>query len=55
VPFAVRARRALAVAAEPPSVLSPAELSRFSLADLFYRDEQLDDALDLMALCRKPI
>jgi SAM-dependent methyltransferase len=26
---------------------------RFSTADLFYRDEGLDEALDLMAICRK--
>ena len=32
--------------------LAPAELNRFSTRDLFYKDDPLDDALDLMAICR---
>ncbi|MBL8057065.1 MAG: class I SAM-dependent methyltransferase [Anaerolineales bacterium] len=32
--------------------LGPAELARFSLADLFYSDADLDQALDLLAIAR---
>ncbi len=34
--------------------LAPAELARFSTSDLFYKDDSLDEALDLMAICRGP-
>lgn len=56
-PFAVTIRDTLLPARRYPSrpdALGPEELSRFSVEDLCYRDECLDDALDLMAICRPP-
>jgi SAM-dependent methyltransferase len=36
-----------------PTSLDPTVLERFSTKDLTYRSEQIDEALDLMAICRK--
>ena len=33
--------------------LAAENLPKTSLADLFYRDVDLDDALDLLAICRQ--
>lgn len=35
--------------------LSQSEMAQFSTQDLFYKTDSLDEALDLMALCRKPV
>jgi len=49
-----KARRLLRKRADPrlTSQQSAAKFGEFSIADLFYRDEALDGALDLMAICR---
>jgi 2-polyprenyl-3-methyl-5-hydroxy-6-metoxy-1,4-benzoquinol methylase len=36
----------------PPRPLDPALLAKYSTRDLFYRDKDLEKALDLMAICR---
>ncbi len=57
-PWLLRIRNSLAgkkiTLPSSQKALEPAELACFSPADLFYREDQLDQALDLMALCRNP-
>jgi len=38
-----------------PVNVARSEMKCFSTQDLFYRADRLEDALDLMALCRKPV
>ncbi len=48
------ARRIRAQREEEPGALDPSAMARFSTQDLFYRSDCLDEALDLMAICRDP-
>jgi 2-polyprenyl-3-methyl-5-hydroxy-6-metoxy-1,4-benzoquinol methylase len=55
-PFVLRIKAAMRPArqpAPPAATLDPSELARFSTDDLFYKDEDVNEALDLMAVCRK--
>ncbi len=52
-PFTLRIRDA--VFGTDFKVLPFSELDCFSTADLFYRDEDIDEALDLMAVCQKSL
>lgn len=52
-PFTLRIRDAMFN--NDSKVLSPSDLARFSTVDLFYRDEDLDEALDLLAICQKSL
>jgi ubiquinone/menaquinone biosynthesis C-methylase UbiE len=55
-PFVLRIKAAMRPArppAPPAAALHPSELARFSTDDLFYKDEDVNEALDLMAVCRK--
>ncbi|HOP46426.1 MAG TPA: class I SAM-dependent methyltransferase [Desulfobacteraceae bacterium] len=53
-PFTLRIRDAMTRKNHTrPKTLSSSEIKQFTIADLFYRDENLDNALDLMAVCKK--
>ena len=56
VPFALLVRDAIlrAYSWRSAESLSPSELKEFSTADAYYREENLDNALDLMAICQNP-
>jgi hypothetical protein len=54
-PWAIDVRNALRSYANrnhQTPVLDRADIERFSTTDLFYRGERLEDALDLIAICR---
>lgn len=53
-PFVLRIRNLVSTPIMPPAeALPPSEFTRFSTANLYFRAEYLDAALDLMALCKK--
>ena len=53
-PFTLRIKDAMLRKNNVPlKPLSTSETAQFTTADLYYRDDDLDNALDLMAVCKK--
>ena len=49
----IRSRRGDATVKDAPQSLNQLIIDRYSTRDFCYREERLDEALDLMALCRR--